>query len=67
MSRTNPVEAGSPPKRPRWKSVDQLSDLWGMSRARTRLVVQALVRSGRMESRPGHDTDHTQEYRVLSR
>lgn len=35
----------------RWKSLGQLCELWGLSRARTRLVVNSLVRSGRMEVR----------------
>ena len=38
--------------RPGWRSLRQLSDLWGLSRARTGMVVDGLVRSGRMEVRP---------------
>ena len=41
--------------RPCWKSLEQLADFWGLSRARTNLVVQALVRSGRMEERRRRD------------
>jgi hypothetical protein len=35
-----------------WRSLDQLSQFWGLSRARTDMVVRSLVRTGRMEERP---------------
>ena len=32
-----------------WRSVDQLAEMWGMDLRRARLVVEALLSSGRME------------------
>ena len=67
MSRNRTAQA-SPLQRPRWKSVDQLSDIWGLSRARTRLVLRALVQTGRMEERDGEPARITaHEYRVVHR
>jgi DNA-binding transcriptional MocR family regulator len=59
----------SPSPRPRWKSMEQLSDIWGLSRARTRLIVEALVRSGRMEERAGQleAPSARHQYRVTRR
>jgi hypothetical protein len=55
-----------PPARPRWKSLDQLAELWGLSRARTRIVLRGLVRSGRMEVRCLRRNRHKErEYRVV--
>ncbi|NNC87913.1 MAG: hypothetical protein HKN82_05570 [Akkermansiaceae bacterium] len=53
--------------RSRWKSIEQLADLWGLSRARTSKIVQILVRTGRMEARPGTESAADQEFRVLPR
>ncbi len=54
--------------RPRWQSIAQLAELWGLSRARTREVLRGLVRSGRMEVRTlARDRDEVREYRVVGR
>ena len=66
MQMSESVNTGPADHRPRWKSVAQLSDIWGLSRARTRLIVRSLVRSGRMEARPLKSKESA-EYRVLSR
>ena len=51
--------------RPVWRSLRQLSDLWGLSRARTGLVLDGLVRSGRMEVRRGpRERRERREYRT---
>ena len=55
-----------PPTRPRWKSLGQLAELWGLSRARTRTVLRGLVRSGRMEVRTlDRNRNEVREYRVV--
>ena len=51
----------------RWASLDQLAALWGLSRARTSLVVQALVRSGRMEVRAREEPPPNREFRLVPR
>jgi|GEM_PF-2415492 len=49
-----------------WRSLGQLCELWGLSRARTRLVVDALVRSGPMEVRQlDEPADHRRLYRTI--
>ena len=50
---------------PVWRSVDQLADMWGMDPERARLVVCALLNTGRMEER---DRDEVQDslYRLVS-
>ncbi len=54
------------PPRPRWKSLGQLSELWGLSRGRTYAVLQGLVRSGRMEVRSLRRNQHEERvYRVV--
>ena len=51
------------PGHPGWRSIGQLSDLWGLSRMRTSLVVENLVESGRMEMRRvSRSCDHRREY-----
>ena len=56
------------PARPRWRSLGQLAELWGLSRARTREVLQGLVGSGRMEVRTLRRNRHEEhEYRVVRR
>ena len=56
-------------RRERWKSLGQLADLWGLSRARTREVLRGLVRSGRMEVRTLEPdaSEEVREYRVVPR
>lgn len=52
--------------RPRWQSLGQLAQLWGLSRARTREVLRGLVRSGRMEVRTlEREEAKEREYRVV--
>ena len=56
------------PERPRWKSLVELASLWGLSRARARLVLESLVQSGRMEVRDlDRDRENDREYRVRPR
>lgn len=53
------------PAAPVWRSVDQLADMWGMDPDRARLVVGALLSTGRMEER---DREEVQDslYRLVS-
>lgn len=53
--------------RGKWRTIGQLGELWGLSRARTRLVVDALVKSGRMEvrQRPAPE-EHRRFYRAVA-
>ena len=58
--------SNQPPARPRWKSLGQLAELWGLSRARTRAVLKGLVQSGRMEVRTlERDRSEVREYRIV--
>jgi hypothetical protein len=51
-----------------WRSLEQLADSWGLSRTRSDLVVQALIRSGRMEERPARETEPVdRRYRLVAR
>jgi DNA-binding HxlR family transcriptional regulator len=53
--------------RPPWRSLEQLADTWGLSRARTNLVLKALVRSGRMEERKrSQEQPERCEYRLTA-
>lgn len=51
----------------RWRSLGQLSEMWGLSRARTRLVINMLLQSGRMEfrQRPAPE-EHRRLYRATA-
>ncbi len=61
----NRTEQSSPPRSP-WRTLEQLADTWGLSRARTRLVVKALVRSGRLEERAPRESEATvREFRLI--
>lgn len=54
--------------RPPWRSLEQLAETWGLSRARTNLVVKALLRSGRLEERrTSQDHPRGCAYRVVDR
>ncbi len=56
-----------PLSRTPWRSLEQLADSWGLSRARTNLVVKALVRSGRMEERESREhAPMSREYRLVA-
>ena len=55
-------------RRAPWKSLEQLAESWGLSRARTDLVVKALIRSGRMEERPVSESETVRrQYRLVGR
>lgn len=59
------TERTSPPRAP-WKSLEQLAEFWGLSRARTNLVVKALIRSGRMEERATRESEPIdRQYRLV--
>lgn len=62
---TNRTTEASPQASP-WRSLEQLAESWGLSRARTHLVVKALIRSGRMEERVLPDDDDHREFRMVS-
>ena len=51
-----------------WRSLEQLSVLWGLSRGRAGLAIQALVADGRMEVRVASrgESDYA-EYRIVLR
>jgi hypothetical protein len=65
---TNKGQTDPQSLRGQWRSLGQLCEMWGLSRARTRLVVDALVRSERMEVRhlPAPE-EHKVLYRAVSR
>jgi hypothetical protein len=64
---TNKRQTEAPPLRGRWRSLGQLCELWGLSRARTRQVVEALVKSGRMEVRQLEaPEEHRRLYRAIA-
>ena len=51
-----------------WRSLDQFSLLWGLSRAKAGLAIQALVAGGRMEVRTTARSDTAYaEYRIVNR
>jgi len=55
------------PLRSPWRSLEQLSESWGLTRARTDLVVKALVRNGRMEERQCRDSEPPgREFRLVA-
>ena len=63
--RSNRTEQSSHQRSP-WRSLGQLAESWGLSRARTNLVVRALVRSGRMEERTARESEPSdRQYRVV--
>ncbi|MDE0825295.1 MAG: hypothetical protein OSA48_00630 [Akkermansiaceae bacterium] len=65
---TNKRQTDPQSLRGRWRSLGQLCEMWGLSRERTRLVVDALVRSERMEVRhlPAPE-EHKILYRAVSK
>ena len=52
---------------PAWRSLEQFEALWGLSRAKATLAVEALVREGRMEVRriEGSATESV-EFRIVT-
>lgn len=64
---TNKGQTDPQSLRGRWRSLGQLCEMWGLSRARTRLVVDALVSAERMEVRqlPAPE-EHKFLYRAVS-
>ena len=56
IMRSHRTEQSSHQRSP-WRSLGQLAESWGLSRARTNLVVKALVRSGRMEERTARESE----------
>lgn len=53
------------PTSPVWRSVDQLAEMWGMDPERARLVVGALLSTGRMEERDREEVKDSL-YRLVS-
>ena len=52
-------------RHPVWRSLEQLSLLWGLSPARTNLVARTLIRSGRLEVRqPAELAGSEPEFRI---
>ncbi len=52
---------------PAWRSLDQFAVLWGLSRSRATLAIEALVRDGRMEVRKiGPEAANRTEYRITA-
>ena len=65
--KSNRTDRNSPTRAP-WKSLEQLAESWGLSRARTNLVVKALIRSGRMEERAACESEPIdRQYRLVGR
>ena len=52
---------------PAWRTLEQFEALWGLSRAKATLAIEALVREGRMEVRriEGSATESV-EFRIVT-